>query len=213
VSDSSSDPVFNPLDKLELGKSVVAAILARPPVRLSEVSKFKGGGLYALYYGGAHKTYQPYLPLNRPPDQFKAPIYVGRAEPAGKRKGLTTEASLAGTSLFDRLSRHRDCVNQVSLSATDFWTRWLVVDDIWIPLGERLLIEHFKPLWNITLDGFGNNDPGRGRYNGARPDWDELHSGRPWAAKCAPAKRTVADIELRIAEHLKKHLGQIPEVR
>ena len=34
------------------------------------------------------------------------------------------------------------------------------MDDIWIPLGESLLIEMFVPLWNRILDGFGIHDLG-----------------------------------------------------
>jgi hypothetical protein len=31
------------------------------------------------------------------------------------------------------------------------------VDDIWIPLGESLLIEMFSPLWNKVLDAMALN--------------------------------------------------------
>ena len=29
-----------------------------------------------------------------------------------------------------------------------------------------------SPLWNTTVDGFGNHDPGKGRYEQAISDWD-----------------------------------------
>ena len=47
-----------------------------------------------------------------------------------------------------------------NLDLTDFRCRFLVVEVIWIPLGESLLIEKLSPLWNETIDGFGNHDPG-----------------------------------------------------
>ena len=46
---------------------------------------------------------------------------------------------------------------------------------------ESTLIRKHHPLWNSIVDGFGNHDPGRGRYNQARSEWDVLHPGRPWA--------------------------------
>jgi hypothetical protein len=69
-----------------------------------------------------------------------------------------------------------------------FYCRFLVVDDIWIPLGESLLIEKTKPLWNVIVDGFGNHDPGKGRYNQQMSAWDTLHPGRDWAKKLQPGK-------------------------
>jgi hypothetical protein len=50
-------------------------------------------------------------------------------------------------------------------------------------LAERFLVEQYRPLWNVTIDGFGNHDPGAGRLAMKRPRWDILHPGRPWAAK------------------------------
>jgi len=34
------------------------------------------------------------------------------------------------------------------------------------------------------IDGFGNHDPGKGRYEQAKSDWDVCHPGRSWADKC-----------------------------
>jgi hypothetical protein len=85
---------------------------------------------------------------------------------------------------------------------SDFKCRYLVVDDIWIPLAESLLIAMFLPLWNYRLDGFGNHDPGVGRYNQQRSAWDEIHPGRPWAAKLKPNPRSQETILQSIAEFL-----------
>ena len=49
---------------------------------------------------------------------------------------------------------------------------------------EAAVIKWKKPLWNSYLDGFGNHDPGRGRYEQAKSDWDVVHPGRLWAEKC-----------------------------
>ena len=58
-----------------------------------------------------------------------------------------------------------------------------MVDDIWIPLGENILIERFKPLWNQVIDGFGNNDPGGRRATQYRSHWDVLHPGKTLGCK------------------------------
>jgi hypothetical protein len=78
------------------------------------------------------------------------------------------------------------------------------VDDIWILLGESLLIEKFAPIWNSTVEGFGNHDPGSGRYNSHRPPWNVVHPGRPWANKMRENRRPRQDIlttlSLRLSE-------------
>ena len=69
-----------------------------------------------------------------------------------------------------------------------------------IPLAENMLIETFKPVWNVLIDGFGNNDPGAGRHNQRRSAWDMLHPGRPWAERLQPHPRSREQIEQTIAK-------------
>ena len=52
----------------------------------------------------------------------------------------------------------RDCGQVPSRQMMSIWS--LVVDDIWIPLGENMMIEQFKPIWNLAIDGFWNKDHG-----------------------------------------------------
>lgn len=194
---------FNPLDKANLGKSVVDALLETPEVPLASVERFKGAGVYAIYYVGAFPPYAPLLVSKR--NIPRVPIYVGKAVPKGGRKGLVDDAATLGFSLSDRLAEHARSISQTSnLKLADFSFRCLVVDDIWIPLGESLLIQRYEPLWNQVVDGFGNQTPGAGRFAGQRPAWDELHPGRPWAAKCAPAKLTADEILKLIAAYWKR---------
>ncbi len=89
-----------------------------------------------------------------------------------------------------------------NLDLADFSCRHLVVEDIWIPLGEALLIERFQPLWNVVVDGFGNHDPGAGRHSGQRPLWDVVHPGRPWAGKLRENTRPLPAILDSIARSL-----------
>ena len=46
----TDDPVFNPLDKRNLGNSVVEALIDSPERPLNEASLFPGAGVYAIYY-------------------------------------------------------------------------------------------------------------------------------------------------------------------
>lgn len=185
---------FNPLDKLNLGASVADAMLSRKVEPLGDIQEFKGAGVYAIYYKGMFEPYREIAVRNRD-DKFTVPIYVGKAVPAGARKGGGVGTITQGKPLFNRLSEHAGSIRAtVNLDIADFDCRYIVVDDIWIPLGESLLIARYSPLWNTLIDGFGNHDPGKGRYNGARPRWDVLHPGRDWAAKCKDRKETADDV-------------------
>ncbi|GAM01593.1 Eco29kI family restriction endonuclease [Sphingomonas parapaucimobilis] len=200
--------VYNPLDKINLGKSVAEALLEQPAMPLSGIAAFEGAGIYVLYYHGDYPAYAPIAAMNAAEAHW--PIYIGKAIPSGGRKGASLSASSRGRSLYNRLSDHRDSIADVqrgsgTLSVQDFSVRYLIVDDIWIPLGESLLITRFRPVWNIALDGFGNHDPGKGRYNGLRPLWDHLHPGRGWAIRCAERTETLSEIATRISDYLDAH--------
>lgn len=194
---------YNPLDKSNLGKSVADAILLQDAVPLGSVSSFNGAGIYAIYYSG---TFSPYSTISeRNQDgRFEAPIYVGKAIPAGARKGNVGLDVPTGPVLTKRLKEHADSISMVSnLDLADFWCRYLVVDDIWIPLGESLLIARYSPVWNKYIDGFGNHDPGKGRYQQLRSLWDVLHPGRPWAEKCQMREET----QEKVAEDVRAYLS------
>jgi len=193
---------YNPLDKLHLGESVAKALLTRPIDALPPAA-FTGAGIYAMYYTGEFPPYARITAKNLN-GQWSAPIYVGKAVPPGARKGGYGLGEASGEVLFRRLREHAESIQQAeNLSIDDFRCRYLVVDDIWIPLGESLLISTFSPLWNKILDGFGNHDPGAGRYNQQRSPWDVIHPGRPWAPKLKPNARSRDEFLKNIAEFLK----------
>lgn len=179
---------------------------------LGELRRFSGAGIYAIYYRGDFPAYSALPAKNRV--EFNVPIYVGKAAPAGARKGGFGLDVSPGFVLFNRLRKHADAIHQVEISAggegrsdqirlRDFFSRYLLVDDIWIPLGEAMMIERFQPLWNRVIEGFGNHDPGQGRYNQQRSAWDTLHPGRAWAASCRPYIKT----RERILEAVRFHLA------
>lgn len=157
-----------------------------------------GAGIYAIYYVGDFQLYRSIALRNRE-GRFDAPIYVGKAVPAGARKGNVGIGEPPGTVLYGRLGEHSKSIDQAeNLDLQDFFCRYLVVDDIWIPLGESLLIGRFNPLWNKVVDGFGNHDPGGGRYKQQKSPWDILHPGRPWADKLTGEGKTVEAIRERV---------------
>lgn len=196
---------FNPLDKRQLGESVGQALLHRPILPLDDLEPFEGAGIYAIYYIGAFPCYDLIAQRNRD-GQFAAPIYVGKAVPKGARKGGEIDAS-PGRVLHGRLKQHARSIEEATnLDGADFRCRYLIVDDIWIPLGESLLIARFDPLWNTLIDGFGNHDPGSGRHAGLRPRWDVLHPGRPWGDRCRPRQESAEQISREAGNYLRNHL-------
>jgi Eco29kI restriction endonuclease len=209
----SDTPPYNPLDRVELGKSVERALLSRPPVPLPPTIRFPGAGVYALYYIGDFEPYRAIAPPAR--EAGDIPIYVGRAAPPGGRAGggglrPTTKES----KLFDRLREHARSITQVeeyaqrtgktNIRLADFLCRFLVVDDIWVALGEAVLIGHYQPVWNGFVQGFGIHAPGGGRSNQARSYWDTLHPGRPFAARRPPGplahSEIVAAVTVRLSQ-------------
>lgn len=157
---------------------------------------FEGAGIYAIYYFGTFKAYQPLAGLNR--ERLEAPIYVGEADPKGGRRGGDWDAP-TGTALYGRLRKHSSSIIQAeNLDVDDFQCRYLVLDEVWVRMAERMLISRYKPLWNNVVDGFGNNDPGNRRVTQYRSSWDVLHPGRPWAHKLAEGNTNAEDVCAKI---------------
>jgi hypothetical protein len=193
---------YNPLEKVNLAKSIEGELLARPTEPLSAVANATGAGVYVIYYTGAFPAYASIAAENRD-GKFERPIYIGKAIPKGGRKGgLSTDVSAAGRALGDRLKQHATSIDEAeNLELADFHVRHLVVDDIWIPLGENMLIETFKPVWNRAIDGFGNKDPGKRRSTQYRSPWDVLHPGRQFAVKLAASPVTAEFLLKRVGDY------------
>ena len=194
---------YNPLDKINLGGSVAGAMLERPVYPLGSLDSFIGAGIYAIYYTGDFEAYN-YLTIRNKNGAFEVPIYVGKAVSPGARKGNFGLNTTPSPALYKRLKEHAESIDSAeNLKIEDFFCRFLVVDDIWIPLGESLLIAKFSPIWNKLIDGFGNHDPGRGRYQQMRSKWDTLHPGREWALKCMDRSETDVQIFSEVVDYLK----------
>ncbi len=174
-----------------------------PLHRLPPPSQFLGPGVYGLYYVGAYELYAKISELNQ--NSCIQPIYVGKAVPQGWR---TARTGTSGTfDLYQRLREHTRSIQQgANLGIDDFQCRFMILNGIesdLIVLVEAELIRRFMPLWNTVVDGFGNHDPGAGRYNQARSEWDVLHPGRSWAVRLTGAspklENVIAKVRLALA--------------
>ena len=199
-----SDPIpYNPLDKKHLGISVANELLRCDAHPLGELQRFKGAGIYAIYYNGDSPLYTKLVATSASESQ-QYPIYIGKAVPPGSRQGIFGLDQDPGDVLYKRLMEHAKSIRAASstLNIDHFHCRYLVVEDIWIPLGESLLINRFAPPWNKVLDGFGNHDPGKGRYEQQRSRWDIVHPGRRWADRCTPNNTSAEEIHADLKSYL-----------
>ena len=192
---------YNPLDISNIAESLVRELLRRECGPLPPEEKFEGAGIYALYYTGDLQLYRPLAKVNR--TGCHRPIYVGKAAPEGARKGLVAIDNPPGSVLWSRLREHAESVDQVGLGRDAFKCRFLITDEVWLSLAEKLLIQQYRPLWNAVVDGFGNHDPGSGRRaTSRRPEWDALHPGRTWAVDMRPPQRSLGEIKDSVRQHL-----------
>jgi hypothetical protein len=203
---------FNPLDMESLADSIVRRLLVDEPTPLKGVKRFDGAGIYAIYYIGDFPAYRIVRDHNIH-GRWALPIYIGKATRSGGRRGVDAPKPQTN-ALSARLADHAASIRAVAnLELDDFYARWLVIDDIWVALGESTLLRSQRPVWNAMVDGFGNHDPGVRRRTGLRPMWDTLHPGRPWAAGLAdrPSGSDAAKIAADAAQYLQsRHGGLAP---
>jgi len=212
LEERSDNPgTYNPLARINIARSIEGELLARKAIPLRDADLIDGAGIYAIYYCG---DLVHYAPARNSPDRLERPIYVGKAIPRGGRKGGLKPSSNSSRALADRLRQHATSINEViNLEIADFWVQYLVVDDIWIPLGENMLIETFKPVWNRAVDGFGNKDPGRRRKDQYRSPWDVFHPGRSFAEKLAESPVKPRDMEIRVCDYFAgRKMAKLPRV-
>jgi hypothetical protein len=193
------DP-YNPLDLEALGQSLLRELERRPALNWSEVAKFVGSGIYALYFVGRSGPYAEIGRINRT-HGCRLPIYVGRSKDTGARQGLNPFEPVTRTVLYSRVREHvRSIEKAANLESNDFRVRVLVVMPIWIPLAEAMAIRQYRPLWNSQLQGFGIHAPGSGRSGQARSQWDLVHPGRSFASGL---RASVAKSQVELLERLR----------
>lgn len=174
--------LYDPLTYHNLMAGLIVYFERQPRIRLDAVDQVAGPEIYALFYTGGFEAYRSIS------DTYH-PIYVGKAVPPGARKGTTVDE--AAPVLQRRIREHRRSIADTeNLVVREFTCRSLAVVPVWITLAERFLIDYYKPVWNLSLDGFGNHDPGAGRRQGEVSWWDTLHPGRSWTRRLRQSKST-----------------------
>ncbi len=188
--------VFDPSNPKVVGRFVALALVAQDRHPLSEIPKFYGSGVYAIYYNGTFPAYQPI-------SGTETPIYVGQAAPtvSNARTPLDQGARLCG-----RLTDHRKNIGKAaaSLDLADFEFRSLVVQSGWETAAEDYLIHLFRPIWNSEtniLYGLGKHGDSATTRANRRSPWDTLHPGRVWAADSIEDAKSVAQINTELAKH------------
>ena len=184
-------------------KSVVkeaVEFLTQTPVHfLPPATDFAGVGVYVLYYLGSFDHYSHIAYQNQ--QDCRQPIYIGKAVPAGWRTARTAHTD-QDKALYQRLQEHARSIASVeNLEVHNFRCRFMILNGVEMDLisaVESELIRTYTPLWNTVVDGFGNHDPGKGRYNQARSEWDVLHRGRSWADRLTGTAPELEDIIAKI---------------
>ena len=176
-----------------------------PSLSLPPSEHFEGTGVYAIYYRGSFESYLPLSKINK--NASIKPIYVGKAVPIGWGRGRTT-AGKQTSELYSRLCQHARSIYQTkNLKIRDFSCRFMVLNciegDLIVPV-EAELIRKYRPVWNSALDGFGNHDPGKGRYEQSISGWDILHPGRDWGKRLNGQKPKIGAVKSRVARFFLK---------
>jgi hypothetical protein len=202
---------FNPLDKEVLADTFVRVLTEQRCVPLDSFysgrtitpkgrygkETVQGAGVYALYYEGPFPDYAPLALAG-----CKWPIYIGKAEAPGSRKGdVWSPSPTRKGPLLDRLSLHKASIEWAgNLNASHFRARWLAIDEAFIVTAEVLLVKRYRPLWNAQVDGFGSKAVGGPRQGGYTSKWDTFHSGRRNVG--GVGKFDIGEIRREIAAHL-----------
>jgi hypothetical protein len=173
-----------------------------PAYSLPLPDRFNGPGVYILYYQG---DFDPYAPISHDQeDELSEPIYVGKAVPKGRRQGRSRSSDSA--ELYKRISEHRRSIDKAdNLNLEKFSCRFAILEGEMsdtITTVESALVRRYTPLWNSAIDGFGNHDPGSGRYDQRPSQWDTLHPGRSWVEKLTGEPRDRADVVEHVQDHL-----------
>ncbi len=207
---SNPNPAFNDSLHVFLSPTLISVVrdaidffINTPCHRLPPANRFIGPGVYGLYYSGAFAPYTLLAAQNQ--TSCEQPIYIGKAVPPGSR-AARNNVSVA-TELHNRLNEHAGSIlsAKTTLDLADFQCRFMILrapESDLIGTVDAGLIRHFRPLWNAGIDGFGNHDPGSGRYNQSPSEWDTLHPGRTWAKRLTGTPPTSARILQRVVAHL-----------
>ncbi|WP_442809450.1 Eco29kI family restriction endonuclease [Streptomyces sp. NBC_01335] len=123
-------------------------------------------GIYAIYYAGDSELCTPIS------GSFEIPIYSGKPDPDGGRKGVEVAEAWEGTPLWKRISTHRRKLGAAAdFELKGFYVRYLPADDL-VHADGRALDDQRTPA-RLTRDtrGLRRDPPGRappGRTDAAK---------------------------------------------
>jgi hypothetical protein len=182
-----NEHVFHSPDFQEIIKDTIRFFNGTPVLPIPVPERFQGTGVYAIYCTARTGIYKDFHVINR--TSYILPIYVGKAVPKGWRQARSGSfADSERYELNNRIREHgRNLQTVEGINQEDFQCRFMILENMesdLIGAVEAALIRKYKLLWNTLVDGFGNHDPGSGRYEQAMSDWDVCHPGRLWAKKC-----------------------------
>ena len=193
----------------EIVKDTIRFFNGTPVYSVPAPERFHGTGVYAIYCVAKSGVYKDFHEINR--TSFDIPIYVGKAVPKGWRQGRAGSSVSVSYELHNRIREHgRSIELGDSLQPSDFLCRFMILEskesDL-IGTVEAALIRKYWPIWNTLLDGFGNHDPGSGRYQQAKSDWDVCHPGRAWAEKCKGTPKSKLSLLTSISQFMENLRG------
>lgn len=197
------DEVFTLTDPQTVGEVVVHKLLHRDKVQFTDVHRFYGSGVYALYYEGD-------LPVYEAISRTECPIYVGSAGPDLPTADTPRDQ---GVRLFGRLSEHfkKSLSKSTDLTPDQFRCRYLVVQSGLEKAAEDFLIRLFHPVWNKEskiCSGFGKHGD---RARSELSPWDILHGDRGWTEHQTSLRgKTPESVATDIQNHFKKLLERNP---
>lgn len=194
----------------EIIKDTIRFFNGTPVHPLPIPERFHGTGVYALYCIAKSGIYSRFNLINR--TSFHIPIYVGKAVPKGWRQARKlVSAEKKNYELNNRIKEHSRSISLGDgLDSSDFSCRFMILEDKesdLIGTVEAALIRQYQPIWNTLLDGFENHDPGKGRYEQAKSDWDVCHPGRSWAEKC----KGVQTDKKELLQNIKDFMSELSE--
>jgi hypothetical protein len=161
---------FDPLSTGQIANTICATFERQPLVSMvSEIARFDGSGLYALYYRGDSED------LYRELATLQIPVYAGQALSSNTATGLRVRERFP---LHGRLRQHRTSITDGGLPIAEFRFRALLLPDVHADLGENALRVGYQPVWNSILTGFGSNEQGPTTRQSKKTKWDTVHPGR-----------------------------------
>lgn len=195
--ESAAPSEFDPLAVENVGVTLAVELLERPLLPMPPSTKFRGAGVYALYYSGQHDAYRGLVALDD--RRFKYPIYIGKASGESAKQGFNPSGNKE-RKLYDRICEHARSINAAeNMDLADFHCRALVLNDAYIALAESVMIRVFRPPWNGM--SFGSRVVGKNRMAGRPGMWDALHPGREGRpAGSEKALEAAALIQKRVEE-------------